>query len=431
MKNKIVYFFTILASVSFIFLGNRYVSKKIVVNKNDNEPSYYKAEVTEILREILVEQVINSETGESLHGVDVVFKARILNSSEKGQVVSAVKKYSFMITDLTKDVQVGDKVVLIKNNFNIGEASQDDSFLHSDTDSYQYYFTEYVRTDRLIILGAIFFVLILLFGRLKGFNTIVSLVFTVLAVFMVFIPSIIAGYNIYISSVVVCIFTVVMTLLIVNGPNFKSLSACLGCFGGLLIASTLVFVMDRALFLTGMVDDKSQFLLNLSEGVSLDLKAIVFASIIIGAIGAVMDVAVDIASSLNEIATKLAKPSFRELCASGFNIGRDILGTMANTLVLAYIGSSLSTVLLLVASNISLLSLFNMEMIVVEILQAIVGSIALLATIPITSIIASILFSNHYRKNIAEQDEEVEYLTDRKNGGMNNELNLYNDKNFK
>ena len=124
----------------------------------------------------------------------------------------------------------------------------------------------------------------------------------------------------------------------------------------------------------------------------MDLRAIIFAAIIIGATGAVMDVAISIASSLGELAGQLESPTFAGLLKSGFAIGRDMMGTMANTLVLAYIGSSLATVVLIVAYNSSLLNILNKEMIVVEVEQALVGSLGILAAIPLTSLLAALVY---------------------------------------
>lgn len=110
-----------------------------------------------------------------------------------------------------------------------------------------------------------------------------------------------------------------------------------------------------------------------------------------------------------EIAGKIEKPSFSELWKSGLTIGRDIMGTMTNTLILAYIGSSMSTVLLLTAYDHSLLSLFNKEMIVTEVLQALIGSIGLLFTIPLTSIISAAL--NHKKRNDKDIFENIKEKT--------------------
>ena len=149
-------------------------------------------------------------------------------------------------------------------------------------------------------------------------------------------------------------------------------------------------IMNGVLKLTGFVDENAIYLQQLNS--SIDLKAIIFGGILIGALGAIMDVSIDIASSLSEVADKMEKPDFRTIVKSGFNIGKDIMGTMTNTLILAYIGSSLTTVLLLTASSHSIAYLFNLEMITVEILQALVGSIGILTTIPLTSVIAAALY---------------------------------------
>ena len=145
--------------------------------------------------------------------------------------------------------------------------------------------------------------------------------------------------------------------------------------------------MDRALVLTGLVDDNAMYLYLLREDRPIDLKAIIFAAILIGAIGAVMDVAMDLSSSLQELSIHSAHPTFASLSRSGFTIGRDIMGTMANTLVLAYLGGSLAVVLLFAAYAPTLTHLFNREMIAVEILQALAGSLGILASIPITSLV--------------------------------------------
>ena len=124
----------------------------------------------------------------------------------------------------------------------------------------------------------------------------------------------------------------------------------------------------------------------------LDLKALIFAAIIIGAVGAIMDVSISIAASLAELKEKLPEISMLELWKSGMTISKDIMGTMANTLILAYMGSCLTSVQLMVAYNSSLLDLFNREMIIVEMLQALVGSMGILLALPLTSLICAALY---------------------------------------
>jgi uncharacterized membrane protein len=186
---------------------------------------------------------------------------------------------------------------------------------------------------------------------------------------------------------VTAVFTIVSTLLIVIGANKKALSAMLGCLGGVLLASVLMYVMDIALRLTGMLDRDMQALLLLDH--PLDLRAVIFAGVILGAVGAIMDVAMSIASSLWEVKEAGGVSDFPGIFSSGINIGRDIFGSMLNTLILAYIGSSLSFLLLVIAHNPVSMVLFNSELIIVEFLRALVGSFGMLLAIPLTAVICA------------------------------------------
>ena len=131
----------------------------------------------------------------------------------------------------------------------------------------------------------------------------------------------------------------------------------------------------------------------------IDLRGVIFASIILGAVGAVMDVAMSIASSLNELVENMEKPSFSQVIKSGFEIGRDMMGTMSNTLILAYIGSSLSVLSLYCAYNSSFIYLINKEIIIVELLQALIGSIGILTVIPFATFISAKIYLGKDRSN--------------------------------
>ena len=303
----------------------------------------------------------------------IIFEARVTSGIRTGEVITAEQTFSPLLMDRSKEVAEGDRVLLVNNN--IG-----------------WFFGGYVRTNALLVLGILFAVLLLVFGGKKGFNTILSLGFTCAAIFTVFIPSILSGKNIYLMSILVCIYTIAMTLLIVIGYNKKSLAAVAGCTAGVMVAGIIAVIMDRAMYLTGIVDEHSRYLVHLPGNVQLNLNAIIFAGVIIGAMGAIMDVAISISSSLWEVKEKAGLIKFQELFRSGLNIGRDIMGSMANTLILAYIGSSLTVVLLLSVYSGSFLSLFNSEMIAVEILQALAGSLGILFAMPLTALFCSIIF---------------------------------------
>ena len=376
MKEKVIFVVMLVLSILYIIIGNRmavkdnnFVSK---VGKND----YPKAEVTRILER--KETPLEIDGLSDQYNTDITFEAQVTSGEDKDSLVIATQSISTYINGTVKEVNVGDKVLLYSETSYDGQQ--------------RWYFVEYSRTSAIVILAIVFLGLIVLFGRKKGIKTLISLVFTVLAIFLVYIPAILGGQNIYVWTIVTCAFITISTVILVYGYSRKTLTTALGCIGGVLVAGILTLIMNRVLKLTGFVDENAIYLQQLNA--SIDLKAIIFGGILVGAVGAIMDVSIDIASSLYEVAGKLEKPDFKTIVKSGFNIGQDIMGTMTNTLILAYIGSSLSTVLLLTASNNSITYLFNLEMITVEILQALVGSIGILTTIPLTSVIAANLYKH-------------------------------------
>lgn len=391
MKHRMIYIFTILCSVILLFIGNRVAISNMPNFSGIYQDSCEKAVVTEVISRQPAAQVTQGISYGS--GVDIIFSAKLLSGEERGTVVTAVQTVDPESPYQIRDVTDGAHVLLSKNS---EEGTQ-----------IEWVMDEYVRSDTLLILGAAFFLALLLFGRMKGFNTILSLAFTCLAIFAVFIPAILSGFNIYLWSILTCIFITVMTLLIVNGANGKSLCAGIGCFAGVIAAGALALFTDRFLQLTGMIDENALFLENLLGEETIDLKAVIFAAVIVGAVGAIMDVSMSISSSLLELAEQTRECSTVSLFRSGINIGRDIMGTMANTLVLAYIGSSLSLTLLLVACSGSMLALFNRETIVVEIFQTLVGSFGILLTIPLTSVACAFLYPRYvHSKAIPEENPQ-------------------------
>lgn len=384
-----IYLVTILFSLLFIYFGNQYTSTGLKLVSDKGYKSVEKSEIIKILD--IQESAIETSGTHTLEVKDILFEAEILSGARKGEIIQATQNLNNYMTISPREVSLGDKVIV----YEIQDASMETGSM--------WVFGDYVRTDALLVLGAIFFAMILLFGGIKGLQTIISLSFTVLAIFMVFVPAILTGRNIYFWAILICLYVTVMSLVLVGGVNKKTLAAIVGCMGGLLVSGLIIIIMDVFLKLTGMVNDESVYLIMLNPENPMNLKAMFFGAILIGAMGAIMDVAMSIASSLNELHEKAPHESWYKLVQSGFRIGKDIMGTMANTLILAYIGSSLSIVLLMYANNFNLLDLFNREMVVIEVLQAIAGSLGILFSIPITTLISSFLYK---RGTVTHEAEE-------------------------
>lgn len=370
MKGKTVHLIcgivVIIFSILFIYFGNEIATSDYTLLQGEGVDQTYPAVITDIVGSD------SYDYGNNMGGVNTYFRAEL----EDGEKVTGKQTVDDYDPVPYKVVEEGDKVLLGMS----GEGS--------------YEFSEYIRSDKLVYLGLIFVALLLFFGRAKGFNTLISLVFTCLAVFAVFVPAVISGQNIYLWTVIICVYVIAMTLLIVNGPNRKALTAAIGCCGGVFVSGILTVVMNSVMGLSGIFDESAYNLTTVNPDNPINLLAIIFASITIGSMGAVMDISVDISASLHEIKLKVPDIHPKELFKSGMTIGRDLMGTMANTLVLAYIGSGLATTVLLVIYNASLIELLNKERVIVEIMQALIGSIGILLTLPFTAFVASIIYKN-------------------------------------
>lgn len=346
----------------------------------------------------VVDTKVENVSGEN-EILTVTFKAKALSGELRGKTLDVIQEIDRSYAFSPSQVEQNDTVLLEG---------------YTENGERLYYFGDYVRITPLIWLLVIFCVLVIVFSKAQGVKTIVSLGLTCLSVFFVLIPAILNGHNIYFWSILVCVYMTVMTLAIISGYNKKALCACIGCMSGVLCSGLIVLVMDKFLNLTGMLEEESIYLLQLYPDNPINLKAVIFAMIIVGAVGAVMDVSMSISSSLYEL--RLKSPSIKptELMHSGFTIGRDMMGTMANTLVLAYIGSSLTCVLLMVAYNANIEQVINKEVIIAEILQALAGSMGMLLTLPLTSAICAVIYyrkegsSNAFNKNesVAEKGGE-------------------------
>lgn len=243
------------------------------------------------------------------------------------------------------------------------------------------------REGAIYFIVALLFVVIALIGGKKGIRSAVTLIFTGLMIFLVMIPLLLKGYNPIVVSVLVCAVTSAFTLIVVSGRNRKTFTAILGTVGGVLAAALIAIFIGNWARLTGLGNEEAQLLAYVPQFKNLDYKGLLFSGIIVGALGAVMDVAMSISSSMAEIEQVQPKISNKELFKSGMNVGRDIMGSMSNTLILAYVGSSIQVLLLFYSFNVSSYAVINMDHMASEIIRAMAGSIGLVFAIPITAMI--------------------------------------------
>lgn len=276
-------------------------------------------------------------------------------------------------------VKPGDKVIVAVTH-NFGKTS--------------YHVSDFDRVDYVYVLAGLFVLALVIFGGIIGAKSLVVIAFSMLLIFKIFIDQVLNGqYSLMLLTLVVTTVIAVATQLTVSGFSKKTLAAVLGTVGGVMVAGLLSLVSIKFMHLTGL-DSEEAMLLKAVSLSHIDFQGVLFAGMVFGALGAVMDVAISIASAVSEIKSVQPAIGFKELVRAGMNVGRDIMGTMSNTLILAYAGSSLPLMLLIASQkNASMVKILNLNMIVTEIARALTGSIGLICAIPLTAIITAMLLN--------------------------------------
>ena len=253
-------------------------------------------------------------------------------------------------------------------------------------------YIEYINNERFLVAMIILYSgAIVLIGGMKGVRALVGLIITVLAVFFIMVPLIYDGYDSILVTVLTSIGIIAITFIIVSGFTKQTLAASLGTAGGIIVAGIFAIVFGNLMKLTGACEDSLQ--LSMIEGGSrFNFENIMISGIIVGALGACMDVGMSIASALHELSVEGNGMTIKKLIRSGMNIGKDVMGTMTNTLILAYVGSSLTVILMLKGYGFEAYQIANnTQLVLEEVVRAIAGSFGLVITIPITTLVSSVL----------------------------------------
>lgn len=362
---------TLLIAIVLILMSSTVFGEKEYIDS-----SMEKALVIEVSEE---EQ--RGDLYEEIYVQNVTLK--ILSGKHKGDIIQSENHLSDnMVYNIY--AKKGDKVVVMIDEFDDG--------------SYEAYISDYSRSDYIVYLTITFLALILIIGRMKGLKAIVSLSLTVGAVLFVLLPQILKGANPIPISILISIGVTVITMILVSGINSKSISAILGTSFGVIIAGLISYYVGLKIHMTGLSSEEASMLMYIPQGINFDFKNLLFAGIILGSLGAVMDVAMSIASSIEEIHNANNELTRKELFISGMNVGKDVMGTMTNTLILAYTGSSIPLLLLFMAYETSLVKIMNLDVIATEIVRSLSGSIGLILTIPITALLTSFLIKKEKNK---------------------------------
>lgn len=254
------------------------------------------------------------------------------------------------------------------------------------------------RDHHLYILLAAFVMGVVLVGRFRGIKSLFTLAFMGFVIAYALLPLILKGHNPLLLTIGFAALITLVTLAVIGGLNFKTGAAILGTIGGLLVAGALAWIFGNAARLTGFSNEEAQMLLYADLPREINIRGLLFSGIIIGALGAILDVAMSISSSVAEIWAANPMLSVKGLFRAGYNVGTDVLGTMINTLILAYTGGALPLLLLFMAYDMNYMRIINMDLIATEVVRSLAGSFGLLTAVPLTALAAAVFMSRNSSK---------------------------------
>ncbi|MDP8959684.1 MAG: YibE/F family protein [Actinomycetota bacterium] len=252
---------------------------------------------------------------------------------------------------------------------------------------FQYYFVDRQRRPTLAWLALVFALAVVALGRLRGLAALVGLVASIVVLLGFVLPAILSGRPPLLVAILGAAAIAYLALYLAHGFTQKTTVALLGTLASLALTAVLSALVVDLARISGFATEEALFL-TLAPG-QLDIGGLVLGGIVLGALGAIDDVTVTQASAVWELRAAAPAMRSRDLFRAGLRIGRDHIASTVNTLVLAYAGASMPLLVLFVLTGQSLGTIANSELVATEILRTLVGSIGLVAAVPVTTWLAA------------------------------------------
>lgn len=333
-----------------------------------NNIKYEKAKVLKVISQSL-------ERDDSLNGLyrgTQDLEVKILTGEHQGEV-RTVKNY-------------------LSNYYNVLGKEGLDIIVNIDTagaEHTQISVFNYNRAPVLYGFALVFFAAMWGIGGKKGLLSVLGLFLTLICMVFLYIPMLYKGYSPFWAAVVLVVLSTCITLFLLNGWGPKSISAILGTTLGVVIAGIAASAVGSLAHISGLNTEEAESLILIASKTNMHVPELLFSGILIASLGAIMDISISIASAIQEVHHSNRKLGPNQLFLSGLNVGHDMMGTMSNTLILAFIGTSLNTLILIYSYNVSYYQLMNMNLIAIEVIQGLSGTLAVILTVPIVALIAS------------------------------------------
>ncbi|WP_234124386.1 YibE/F family protein [Clostridium hydrogenum] len=238
------------------------------------------------------------------------------------------------------------------------------------------------------ILLILLLILMIIIGGKRGFRSFLTLIFNFLIMFILLIL-IAAGIDPIKVTIIGCILISIITLFYINGINVKTVSSLIAVMLVVFFTALITYKMGSNAKIQGFSSEEIESIAYLSFYINVDFSKVVTSQILLGLISAVIDVSISISSSMYELSKQNSSVTKKSLIKSGLNIGRDILGTMTNTLLFAYIGSFMTLIIYFTEIHSSFADILNSKVFCSEVFQSLCGGVGIILIIPVTAFIMS------------------------------------------
>lgn len=359
----LIYLLFVCVFAVFVFKLNQVEKTELVVRTGQ---TFEKAEVTEILQDNLDSN--GTRVGEQKVHV------KMLTGARKGEELDVTSSSGYLFGAACT---VGMKVVVMQS-------------VAGETTIASVYSQD--REWVIYIFALLYLLALCVIGGKQGIKGCLGLIFTFFCVIFVYLPLVYLRFSPFWSAVFICFLTTLVTMYLIGGPTKKTCAATLGTLAGVVLAGLSAWCFSKASGISGYNVSDIETLMTLWNTNRIQVGGLLFSGLLISCLGAVMDVAMSISSAIDEIYKQNTSLTRKELFKAGMRVGRDMMGTDSNTLILAFAGSSVSTLLLDYAYDLPYQQIINSNNIGIAIMQGLAGSFGIVLSVPLTVLICTVLF---------------------------------------
>ena len=359
----LIYLLFVCVFAVFVFKLNQVEKTELVVRTGQ---TFEKAEVTEILQD-------NLDSNRTRVGEQKVH-VKMRTGARKGEELDVTSSSGYLFGAACT---VGMKVVVMQS-------------VAGETTIASVYSQD--REWVIYIFALLYLLALCVIGGKQGIKGCLGLIFTFFCVIFVYLPLVYLRFSPFWAAVFICFLTTLVTMYLIGGPTKKTCAATLGTLAGVVLAGLSAWCFSKASGISGYNVSDIETLMTLWNTNRIQVGGLLFSGLLISCLRAVMDVAMSISSAIDEIYKQNTSLTRKELFKAGMRVGRDMMGTDSNTLILAFAGSSVSTLLLDYAYDLPYQQIINSNNIGIAIMQGLAGSFGIVLSVPLTVLICTVLF---------------------------------------